>query len=223
MISHLLNIFLTSVLFADLLERRFPEQFRAILTDITFNALYLYSKMQIYFAGVNRKFNNFIEANPTLLKIKNNLEFLIKSNRATIFSQNFSGKDYDLILITWFDNQTKMHNRKIIYDKNEQPSIGEYSDIKFILVELKIGDKTHKIDLKTDKFNFYIVGNKFTKQFFIFYLLFCLNITEHINDTDKLSLKIIDHNVNSLAINFTDKNESIILEKNGYKVVNKDE
>jgi hypothetical protein len=175
MISHLLNIFLTGVLFADLLERRFPEQFRAILTDITFNTLYLYSKMQIYFAGVNRKFNNFIEANPTLLKIKNNLEFFIKSNRATIFSQNFSGKDYDLILISWFDNQTKMHNRKIIYDKNEQPSIGEYSDIKFILVELKIGDKTHKIDLKTDNFNFYIVGNKFT------------------------------------------------LEKNGYKVVNKDE
>ena len=223
MISHLLNTFLTGILFVDLLERRFPEQFRDILTDITFNALYLYSKIQIYFAGVNRKFNNFIEANPTLLKIKNNLDFFIKSNRATIFSQNFSGKDYDLILISWFDNQTKMHNRKIIYDKNEQPSIGEYSDIKFILVELKIGDKTHKIDLKTDNFNFYIVGNKFTKQFFIFYLLFYLNITEHINDTDKFSLKIIDHNVNSLAINFTEKNESIILEKNGYKVVNKDE
>jgi hypothetical protein len=223
MISHLLNSLLIGILYADLLERRFPDQFRAILTDLTFNALYLFSKAQIYFVRLNRNFNEYVESNPTLSKIKKELDFLIKSNTATIFSQPFSGKNYDLILISWYDNETKMNNRKIVYDKNEKISIGEHSDIRFILVELKIGDKTHKIDLKTDKFNFYIVGNKFTKQFFIFYLSFGLKINEPINDADKLSLKIIDHNVNTLEIDFTDKNDSIVLEKNGYKIVNNDE
>jgi hypothetical protein len=71
MISHLLNTFFIGMLFADLLERRFPEQFRIITTDITFNLLYFYSKTQIYFTGIHKKMNNFIQSYPILLKIKN--------------------------------------------------------------------------------------------------------------------------------------------------------
>ena len=84
-------------------------------------------------------------------------------------------------------------------------------------MEFKIGDnEPYKVDLKTDKFNYYLVGNKFTKQFFIFYLKNYLEIKE-IKD-DKVNLKIIDHDINTFEIDFTDKNESIVLEKNGYQL-----
>ena len=87
-----------------------------------------------------------------------------------------------------------------------------------MLVELKIGDNSFKIDFKTDDYNFYIVGNCFTKNFFLYYLTEILKINEMINDNDKFSFKIIDHDVNTVELEFTDKTDSILLEKNGYKL-----
>jgi len=129
----------------------------------------------------------------------------------------------DIALFSWLGDDKKCIHKKIIYDVDEPMTMAECSDIKFMLLELCIGEKKYKVDLKTDHYNFYLVGNKFTKQFFLYYLKQCIKIDAPINDTDIFSLKIIDHNVNSLAIIFTDKNESIVLEKNGYKVINNDE
>ena len=230
MISHLLNTFLTGILFADLLERRFPEQFRAILTDITFNVLYLYSKFQIYFSGINRKLNNFIEANPTLSKLKNELDSIIKP-KVVISTQFIKNGEYlnledaskcDFALFSWLGDDKKCVNKKIIYDMNEPMNIVESSNIKFMLIEIQFGENKYKIDLKTDDYNFYLVGNKFTEQFFRYYLKQHLTINETKGINDKFTLKIIDHNVNTLEIKFTDKNESMLLEKNGYKIINKD-
>jgi hypothetical protein len=84
-----------------------------------------------------------------------------------------------------------------------------------------IGENKYKIDLKTDTYNFYLVGNEFKEKFFIYYLQQHLKINQLIDYThDKLTLKILDHNVNALTIEFTDKLESIVLEKNGYKILN---
>jgi phosphoribosyl-dephospho-CoA transferase len=52
----------------------------------------------------------------------------------------------------------------------------------------------------------------------LYYLKQHLKIKGPIKDDDAIQLKILDHNVNALDIKFTDKNESIILEKHGYKV-----
>ena len=43
-------------------------------------------------------------------------------------------------------------------------------------------------------------------------------ITQPGKSEDKFSLKIIDHDVNTITVDFTDKNESLTLEKNGYKL-----
>jgi hypothetical protein len=229
MISHLLNSLLIGVLFADMLERRFPQQVREFLTNITFNALYLYSKMQIYFAKMNKTFNNFIEANPTLLKIKNELDSIIKLKKTVVTCSEFfkngdclhleDAPKFDLAIYSWLGDDNKCVNRKTIYTATEPTTMTEQSDIKFMLVEIKIGEnKPYKIDLKTDKYNFYLVGNKFKKQFFLYYLKQLLRIYEPFNENDKIILKIIDHNVNMIEVVFTDKNESVILEKNGYKI-----
>ena len=42
---------------------------------------------------------------------------------------------------------------------------------------------------------------------------------DDIKSDTQMTLKIIDHDVNRIEINFTDKNESILLEKNGYKLL----
>jgi len=227
MIPHLFYSVIISSLFVDLLERRFPDQFRSILTDGTYNALYYYSKAQIYFTNLSNKLNNFIEDYPILSKIKNELNFIVKHKSLTEFFKNGDlcpedTSNFDLAIYSWLEDECV--NKMTIYKAIDNITITEPSDIKFILVELKIGEnKTYKIDLKTKNFNFYFVGNKFTKQFFIYYLKQSLKIKESINHNDKITLKIIDHNVNTVKIEFTDKNESIVLEKNGYKVINNSE
>jgi hypothetical protein len=127
----------------------------------------------------------------------------------------------DFMIYSWLDDTKSCVNKKLVYDLKEPLSFSEISDIKFFLVELKIGENnSHKIELKTDEFNFYVVGNSFNKQFFIYYLKQILKISEEIKDDDKFNLKILDHNVNTIDLDFTDKNENIILEKTGYKISN---
>jgi len=245
MISHLLNSILMGVLFADLLERRFPQQF----SDILFNAIYFYSKAQIYFARVNKKFNKFFETNTAWKSLnqnidKANLDFdkeywglVLKMDKSNAFMLEFI-KNGELItdeqlsvreclLISDFvvlssrlGDDLKCVHKKISYDMNKPITNSECAKIKFILLELCVGENKYKVDLKTDNYNFYVVGNKFTKNFFIYYLKHYLKIDQSIDCNCNLSLKIIDDSANSLEINFTDKNESILLEKCGYKIVN---
>jgi hypothetical protein len=230
MIYHLLNSLLIGILFADLLERRFPAQFRSILTDVTFNAIYFYSKAQIYITKVHKKINEIVESNPTLLKIKNELEAIMKSDKKMIVMNEFikdgerlsleESSACDFALFSWLSDDKKCVNKKIVYDINEPMTTAECSDIKFMLIEIQMGENKFKVDLKTDNYNFYLVGNKFTKQFFIYYLKQHLQINQSINYNGKFILKIIDHNVIPLSVNFTEKNESVILEKSRYKIVN---
>jgi hypothetical protein len=228
MISFLKSI-LVCIFFADVLERRFPQEFKAFLTVISFNTLYFYSKLQIYFFKFNNKINNYIKSNPNLLKIKNELEILMKpcdNSNLMEMTQFFKDgkilmdendkKNIDFAVYSWLCDDKKYFNKKIIYDINEPITKADCSDIKFILIEIKAGEKIHKIDLKRDDYNFYLVGNKFTKKFFMYYLVNYLNINElEINKTN-FSIKIIDHNVETFQMNFTDKNESITLRKNDY-------
>jgi hypothetical protein len=232
MISYLINSFFIGILFADMLERRFPEQFRSFLTNVTFNTLYLYSKTQIYFARMNKTFNNFIEANPTLLKIKNELNSVMNDKRVVTLTQFIKNGEYvkledasnfDFALFSWLGDDNKCINKKIVYDINDPMSFSECSNIKFILIEIEAGEKKYKVNLKTDDYNFYVVGNKFTKQFFIYYLKQCLNINDHINSNDKIHIKIIDHNVDNIETDFTDKNESLVLEKTGYRLLSENQ
>jgi hypothetical protein len=84
-----------------------------------------------------------------------------------------------------------------------------------MLIELKINDNVFKVDLKTDAYNFYVVGNCFTKHFFQYYLIEILKQPE---SADNFSLKIIDHNVDTVELDFSDENASILLEKKEYKL-----
>jgi hypothetical protein len=185
------------------------------------------------YINLSRVINKKIEENPNLLKLKNDLDLLIKpkSGIVTMLDYIKNGNSVDIIsdkndecdfmIYSWLDDTKNCVNKKLVYDLKEPLSFCEVSDIKFLLIELKFGENNaHKIDLKTNEYNFYMVGNSFTKQFFIYYLKQILKSTEEIKEDCKFNLKFIDHDVNTVELDFTDKNENIILEKTGYKLSN---
>jgi hypothetical protein len=234
MISHLLNSFFIGLLFVDMLERRFPRQLQNFIYSISYSSIYYFGKLQIFFGQVKRNMDTFIENNPSLLKIKQEFDsllskpeteqvttrYVVKNHKLYKLSDT-NGANPDFIILSWISDDKKCNNKKIIYSKTDNILINDNSDIKFLLIEFKIGDnRTYKIDLKTELYNYYIVGNKFTKDFFIFYVRHYLQFHDDIKDTDKISLKLIDHDVNTINLDFTHKNESILLEKNGYKLSN---
>ena len=232
MLYGLLDATFKCILIADVVERRFPAEFRNCIIETTFNLIYLYSNFEIFLSKTNCKLKKMIEENPTLSKFKRNFDLLTEPGSTTIYECVKDGKvcdissdndAFDFILFSWVSKPSNTIVKKIIYDKNEIPTLTEESDIKFILVELNIGVTIYKIDLKTADFNYYLVGNKFTKQFFIFYLKHYLKVIEEIKDDEKIKLTIIDHDVNSIELDFTDKNESVLIEKNGYKISNKND
>jgi hypothetical protein len=168
--------------------------------------------------------NLFIEINTMLSKIrdeinniilkKNESRFVIQYvNNGTIYDKPI--EEFDFIINSLLIKDTTM--RRLFYKKDEIDNSFLESNIKFILIEFKIGENTYKIDLNKDHFNYYLVGNKFTNEFFIFYIKNHLHIHNKINN-EKCSLKIIDHDVNIIQVDFTDKNESIFLDKTGYRI-----
>ena len=228
MISFITNL-LRTVLFAfllnDYLKSRYPKKYEELFVTVSYNLIYLYSKAQIFYMNIVKTVNKKIEETPKLLKLKNDLDLLLNKKNGTvimiecikngILSDNLSMTECDFALYSRLDDSKKCLNKKIVYDLDESIDVYEVSDIKFLLVELKNGVDTYKIDLKTDEYNFYIVGNRFTKQFFQYYLTEILKITEGV---DKFSLHIIDHTVNKVELDFSDENAHILLEKTEYKL-----
>lgn len=209
------------IIFNDFFDRQYSNEYKIFTNQITnlfvnvsFNCIYYYSKCQIFFINIRNNLNLFIKANPTLLKIIN---YIFNSNtlRDSYKSEIIEYCDgYDFYIYNHIDNN--IINKQLFY-KDSIQQMCEVSDIKFILIEFKNGENIYKIDLKTDKFNYYLVSNKFTKNFFIFYIKRHLNKMDEFVDNN-CRVKIIDHDINTLEIVFTDKNESIILEKTGYKL-----
>ena len=228
MIDLITNFFrkvLLTLLLCDYLERTYPKKCEDFFVTVSYNVIYVYSKAQIFYMNIVKTVNKKIEETPKLLKLKNDLDLLLNKKNGTvimiecikngILSDNLSMTECDFALYSRLDDSKKCLNKKIVYDLDESIDVYEVSDIKFLLVELKNGVDTYKIDLKTDEYNFYIVGNRFTKQFFQYYLTEILKITEGV---DKFSLHIIDHTVNKVELDFSDENAHILLEKTEYKL-----
>jgi len=215
MLFYLLNSLLINVLLIDMFQRRYPEEFDQFIINLSFNFIYIFSRLQIITNRTINKLNKYIEDNPYLIKIKNEMNNILTQKQKNFEIQK---SEYGFSILNVIENN--IVNKKLIYDDNYEHSI-EHSEIKFLLIEFYIGEtdnNKYKIDLKTDKFNYYIVGNKFTKNFFIFYVKNHLIMNNNISDNDRCSLKIIDHNVNTIDVEFTDKNESITLHKNDYSI-----
>jgi len=131
--------------------------------------------------------------------------------------------DYDFAIYSDLKINTTCENKKIFQNNEHLTEEYETSNIQFMLIELLVGEKkTFKITLKNEKYNFYIVENMLSKDFFTYYLKNIhddkFDLTEESIKEDKITIKIIDHDVNKLEFDLTDKNEHIIIQKIGYKL-----
>lgn len=111
-------------------------------------------------------------------------------------------------------------NMKIYYEEQIN-FIYEMSSIKFLNISMSYKNITYDINLLTNKYNFYIVGNKLDKLFVFYYLKFILNEDiNNINLDDVIySLELCDHNANFMILN---QNDTVIIGKENYQIIIKD-
>lgn len=235
MIGQLINTIFMGIFIADILERRYPNQFQNFMVNISFNCILYYSRCQIFFSKNINRINKIIDSNLFLLKLKNDVNRLMilnKNDTDDILKVKYikNGEilddpslneysDYDFCIYSYLNNDSPPISKGIIHKDGSPPTCVTNSDTRFILLELSVGDDKYKIDLKTDTYSFYIVDNDFNEKFFIYYLKQILKINRKISETDKFSLKIIDQNVNCEEIDFRKQEYSIILKKNGYDIL----
>jgi hypothetical protein len=224
MVFKILNTLFIGVLFLDFLDRRFPNEFRSFVLNLSFNGIYFFGVLQLFLLKTKNKLSILIESNETLLKLKNEINKL----QVYFYNNNNLDNDFDEIMIENCDGYdfyiqnfktvNKIINKQICFVDSNNP-INEPCEIKFILIEFNCGDKLYKIDLKTDVFNYYLVGNKFTKDFFIYYIKNHLNNDVTFDKDEKYTIELLDHNINKVEIEFNDKDCGFILEKNDYKII----
>jgi hypothetical protein len=237
MLSLLINIIKTGlfgVLLNDYLKRNFPDKYNEILISISYELIHFYSKGQILYNKFFMQIETIIDANPQLKKIindiykkdiKRNEICQIKKDAIHIKSYTDNSETYfepdENSIYLFSDNENsdenKCVNRIILHS---QPFSGKYevSNVQFMLVEVQINDVAYKINLKTDKFNYYIVDNILDLKFFKYYLYnyqICNLTSEEKDKIDKIMIKIIDQNVNMRELEISHE-KFVIIKKEDY-------
>ena len=223
MFSILFSVFKASVLICianDYCTRTYPQEYENFLFSVSYNLIYLFSKCQILANKTCSKIQVLINKNPYLKQIsdvvyKKNIEqnLIYKIDKNGEIVNNYSGEKFEYdnkCIYILADNEKKTDTGCVnmeILQKHPMLTNYELSNIKFMLLEIKVNDAAYKLDLKTDKYNYYVVGNVFDKQFFIYFLknYHLHNFTnDEIDQITKLDIKIIDQNVNIKEIEITD-------------------
>ena len=210
------------MLFADFMERRFGWVFpQDVLITYSLYLIELYSSLQM-------KVDIFLRQHPELKaqmmniinsmsmsasqKEKDEEDIYLKRGQVVCDSD-----DYDFKVCT-HNNKFK----KICYKEDENASDFEESNIRFFSVEFRYEDTLYQIQLEKKDFNYYAVGNRFTREFFVFYVnQYCekkINLETMDNNT-KCDVIIIDHNVDGKTIDLKkDNNNCILLMKENYSI-----
>jgi hypothetical protein len=124
-----------------------------------------------------------------------------------------SSLDY-IVIIKTSENMKNMFVCNASYLNNENFNLDLVeSNVKFISLNVVYNENNYKVELRNNKYNFYIVHNKINNIFIRYYLKHILK-TE-IKDDFKYVIELLDNNVN--FINLTNE-ESIIIEKDTYVI-----
>ena len=234
LLFNFIKCFAFSILLNDYLRREYPEKYNEFIILSSYELIRFYSKGQILFNKIKQKTKSIIDKNQSFQKFVNEVykKDIQRNEICQIKNDNIHIKEYVTNFEYYFepdensiylfcDNEaaieSKCVNQVILHS---QPFSGKYevSNIQFILVEVKINDAAHKINLKTDKFNYYIVDNILDLKFFKYYL-YVHQIdkltSEERNKIDKLTVQIIDQNVNRREFEITN-DKFIIIKKDDY-------
>ena len=230
-------------LFGGYLARYKPDEFNNVITSLMFNCVYIYSKIQL----ATIKFHQKLENNYLVLKITNfyngispkygddeseinKIEFVkngevvekIKGCSISKLNDYLSEKeDYDFAIYDLDGGEDTVVNKKILQVGEVIQDSYEVSDIRFFLIELSYGEKKMLINLEGLNYNFYVVGNIFSKEFIKYYFKTICNTTDELCDVECLMVNLVDNNISVHEIIFKDNTQNIILNKENYILNNK--
>lgn len=227
------------ILLNDYFKRTYPEKYETLLVEIPLQLIYVYSKCQIMGGKVQRKVNEFIEANPHIKKITNDIykysdsrdleiDHIVNGEVSGKYKRTQSLPDArenadEMLIFSDLSTNEKCVNKKIL-----QPNIDfnyEISNVQFILFEVKFDFKTETkcvaLVLKSDTYNYYIVNNVIDIKFLKYYLknhASVLMTSGEINEITTFHVKMIDNDVNIQTFDIKDEN-SVIIKENEYIIV----
>jgi hypothetical protein len=104
--------------------------------------------------------------------------------------------DYDFVITT----------KGNLYSINKDQF--EESPGKFIFTEILINNEKIKINFKTDKYNYYLVGNKLDRKFMVYFMK-----KHYYRSINNYIIRYVDNDVNSGEFN---ELQSIVFSENGY-------
>jgi hypothetical protein len=218
----------------DYFKRNYPQEYENFVVGLSMKMIYIYSKIQIIYNKCSNKMNSYINENKfnifsnvvknEIYQIQNGIIYT-KFTAPNVLEQfvHFNlVDDFNNKLFIYSDNNNPLEGNcinKIILNENNLSLKYDISSIKFILLEVSINNKTYKITLKNDTYNYYIVDNVFDKKFFIYYLKNYNTDTLSNEDMDsikdKIKIKLIDNNVNVRELEITDE-KFIVIKKDSY-------
>jgi hypothetical protein len=203
--------FIFFFLFIDMIERRFPNEFKTFIVESSIRCVYMYSLFQLQFIKINRFYRENFSAIEKELDNK-----VIK----TFINDNIS-------IISW---QGKDYTNIRLLRNDEDICIGKYGEcnFKFIMCQLIITCDSQKkceydLLLRTSDYNFYVEGNLINNDFINYHNFHLKRTTSFESDNSNscsYKLTIIDNNATMINIDLN--NESILLNKDSYTIVNKD-
>lgn len=180
-------------------------------------AMFIASYIQIYFQNneiikyVQMKIYEFKPVSVNQIEVMKNNKIISASTVDNLLENPCDDFDY---IIYNSNNISSMKIDKIIFDK--MPTLDDFRytmcDYSFIQIILTMPDISYKIELKTDKYNYYIVNNKLDSKFFDYYLY------KYHNDSINVSytVSIIDHNAKSFRLS---QEDIVIFGEDDYTVI----
>ena len=237
------------------IKKRYPDDYENFVVTASYKFFYFYSQVEIFIKQTTKyitekyptlivvldDLKKFVRSNqPThsdIEFIKNSrvVKKVIKNQYLTL--SDFTNIDYDCLI--YKDRSSVPNNIKIIRNlpnnkedlkyllENKETYEYEKSNIKFILVEIIYQGKTYKLDLSTNKVNFYIKDNILNYSFFLYYLryyheeynillLTMFNSMDNAGDPVEITLKLIDQNANSFYMDLNNDTDYLVIQNDDY-------
>lgn len=212
-----LNFILFIVLLNEYGQTKYPDQHSQLLENVMYYSLYMYSMGEELFK--ERFYPLFAHEDIVI----NNLDLILEDGVNYITDTKLISTDQDIpddylfaIYTRLDDNNTVRKNR--IY--KQLPEDGVYdcdeTSYQFVLIEVKYGDTTFKLNFDHAKTTYYVVNNEFDSNV-IRYLM-----TREFNAElpEQYTVCILDHNVNRIEFNET---QVLRLNKDDYEVLDLEE
>lgn len=182
------------------------------------DAMLAASYLQIYFQDneiikyVQMKFQKFKDGLVNPIEVVKNNQIIFTDTLDNLL-ENPPTNDFDYIIYN-SNNFSTMKLDKIMFDKMPTPDDFQYDicNLSFIQVILTMSDIPYKIELKTNKYNYYIANNKLNFKFFSYYLYKYYNVSIDMS----YNVSIMDHNAKMFSIS---EKEEIIFEEDDYTII----